>query len=98
MKRPKLLSLGPFSWKVGDLPADAEEAGTCSITRLEISLRKGDPQDLARETLFHELIHAALFASGHSDSDKQERWVTRISPFLYQALRDDPLLRSWLFE
>lgn len=82
-------------WAVRSDPK-LDEFGVTCIDDLEIVLRHNMPDDLRKETLLHELLHAVLFAQG-VPAGAQEKWVRRLSPLLFATLRDNADLRKFLF-
>lgn len=92
---PQSVRVGPFVWTVRSDPK-LEDFGLTCADDLEIVIRGGLPDDLRKETVLHELLHAILFAQG-VPSGTQEKWVKRLSPFLFATLRDDADLRRFLF-
>lgn len=93
---PTTVSIGPFTWTIRTDARLADEYGLTTFDDLEIVLRQTMPDDLRKETLLHELLHAILFAQG-VPAGAQEKWVKRLSPLLFATLRDNADLRRFLF-
>lgn len=51
---------------------------------------------ITRETLFHEILHAADMMG--SPRPLAESTIHRVSAIMYATLRDNPEIVSWLFE
>jgi hypothetical protein len=72
-----------------------EDLGRCSTLKYRISVLKGMPDGPATETLIHEILHAAMYASGISSllyqfrPGLEEEIVLRLSPVLVQILEDN---------
>lgn len=64
--------------------------GLCDEETLTITVKKGGEQFM-RDTLFHELCHAACPGLDEPTIREVERGV-------YAVLRDNAALRRWLFE
>jgi len=91
---PSEVQIGPFCWTVRK-DGRLDDFGVTYPEALEIILRDGLPDELERETLFHELLHAVLFVQG-VPSGRQERWVRRLSPLLFELL-GQPEVRKFLW-
>lgn len=99
MKRPRRIVTGPFTWAVAwRRPERPDLAGETDAVNLTIKVAPGFAPDFERETLIHELLHACFAVSGLDLGDDEEQVVSRISPFLFDALRRSPGLRTYLFE
>ncbi len=67
--------------------------------RLLIVISDKSPLVLQKETLLHELMHAALAATKPDLSvgdDVEEYAVSQLSPALFGVLRDNSKLTKWL--
>lgn len=62
-----------------------------------IFVKTGDGPDWTRDTLLHEVLHAAFFAAGVAGGDN-ELAVSRLTPVLLGFLRDNPKLITYLQE
>ena len=61
---------------------DLTEYGTCDCTTQTIRLRAGMPKAFTEQTFFHELVHAIMFAMGHTQQD--EVFVDAFGALLHQ--------------
>ena len=61
-----------------------------------ILVAEGLSDSIARETVFHEVLHAADFVG--SPRPLSESSVHRISSVMFGTLKDNPELVAWLFE
>ena len=80
--------------------------GKTDIGSKTIIIYKHDSLEIERETLFHELLHAALddkidaifcFDNDRKIDDKEENLVRLLSPSLMQILSGNPKLQNYLF-
>lgn len=87
---PKQVQVGPFLWKVDSGAkatlelAKSADYGETDLDTLTIRVRSDVHPDVARETLLHELIHAAFAVSALSDwpSEQQEQVCRALAPLL----------------
>lgn len=67
-----------------------------------VRIRKSLSPSLKRETVLHELIHAALAASGHGTlivhMKDEEHLVSVLAPVLLHTLRENPDLAAYLLD
>lgn len=71
---------------------DLPDLGLCDEEKCCIAIREGLPDDVATVTLWHELIHAMLYALGYRRHS--ERMVDGIAYQITQLLQDNPALRG----
>jgi len=62
--------------------------GTCTSDALLIRIDKSLKPDKHNKTVFHEIIHAALFELQNDKAARDEKMVDNIALALYQTLRD----------
>lgn len=104
---PEVVRCGPFDYLVTDKPEDWEHYGPggkhtmWGYTNNERGLILIHPNTtcaMRRAVLMHEMMHAALFASGHvyNKRRKEESWVLLVAPMLLDALQRSPGLARWL--
>lgn len=97
MSLPREVITGPFTWRVLWEAPDDGAYGTTDTYTLTIQVRPDLADDLARETLMHETLHAAYRAAGlNSEIAKEEEIVSGMSPFVLDALRRSPGLAEYL--
>lgn len=95
-KRPTSARIGPFTyaieWPIFVSDEDGEVvSGEAAHVELTIRVSRGLPIDLQRKTLLHELMHAAVFVTGHNTDEVTEEQFIRSSAFaLFGILRDNP--------
>jgi hypothetical protein len=106
---PKRVQVGPHRYRLV-IDADAmnrasAEHGTrllgrCDNEQLLIVVDPRQAPSQQRETVVHELLHAACDLAGLSEDaladDVEERVVRRLAPVLLQVLVDNPKLVAWL--
>lgn len=73
---------------------DKECLGTVSFTRLTIRVDESSPHRLKAATLWHEILHAALYQSGLEPED-EEQIVIALGYTLSQVIRDNPALIAY---
>ena len=64
---------------------DLSDYGTCDCTTQTIRLRAGMPKTFTEQTFCHELVHAIMFAMGHTQHD--EVFVDAFGALLHQYER-----------
>ena len=76
--------------------------GRCEVHEQTILVQnQGQGPDQERDTVLHEILHAAIKMTGHEDdfrSSREEAVVYGISPVLLGVLRGNPHLVDWLTE
>lgn len=97
MRRPTRVVVGPFTWKVDwTQPAD-DVMGETLLASLTIRVDPTMHEDVARETLMHEVLHACYKTAGiDSTVALEEQIVSGVSPLLLDALRRSPNLAEYL--
>jgi hypothetical protein len=89
---PKKVRIGSFVWTVETSPKTTlalaldGHYGDTNLETLTIRVRGDIHPELARETLFHEMIHAALLQTPLADwpSEQQEAICRALPPFLLE--------------
>lgn len=84
MKVPVTVSVGGFKFRVEYPDAIPDESGdlsgNCTVSTLTIKISKtqNPTPEIVLRTLFHELVHAALGLTGHSEmlGEKHEEGIT----------------------
>ena len=61
---------------------DLSDYGTCDCATHIIRLREGMNKNFTEQTFFHELVHAIMFAMGHTQHD--EVFVDAFGALLHQ--------------
>ena len=97
---PKKVLVGPLVFDVAAV-AGAKDWGLTDLQAGTITLRAGMTPEMQRWILAHEVMHAALFASGVMDDANdltltEEAWVARTSPLFADALQRSPGLAEFL--
>lgn len=98
---PRNINIGPMKMQVVVDRKRAKEKnlwGWFEPDEHKIVVCNDGPHDLRSETLFHELIHACLHVSGVDLGSKEEKVVSALSPFLFDALINNPTLFAYLFQ
>lgn len=65
-----------------------------------INIRASAPEDVKRDTMLHEVLHACIGVAGHSSffGDKEEHMVALLTPVLLHTMRENPDLAAYLLE
>ena len=93
---PAALRIGGQDWTV-QLRSLADRYGETAKRRLRITLARGQAPGHMRDTLLHEVLHAAWSVNPPlDDEDQEERVVAALAPWLLLALRDNPDLVAFL--
>lgn len=108
--RPTKVVVGPHPYRivysdsrVVRLSDDTDSSyGECDTKQALITIDPGQSSTMIRDTVIHEILHAAMSLIGVGedpgiDRDAEERIVLRLSPVLLQLVRDKRLV-AWLQE
>ena len=96
MKPPKHVKVGPHSYSViVDRHGLMSDMGHCDPDQGIIALHAGQCVSAMRDSLTHEVLHAAL-APLNLDDELEERIVSTLSPTWLGVVRDNPRLVAWL--
>jgi len=90
-KRLNILGLN-YTVEFKNLALGKQECGNCSPDTLEIEIDANLPPDKHNVSLFHEIIHAALYETGNRKEYTNERLIDNLALALYQTLRDSGAL------
>lgn len=87
MKIPKEFELAGITWKVLQDPLLRTEYGYCNQAEsiIVLNTNKTINKQLLEQTFMHELVHAILFAMGHTEHD--EKFVDQFGGYLHQYLK-----------
>jgi hypothetical protein len=98
---PRRVRIGPHWWRIerGSIPGDPNAYGLTLERALRILIAGDCHRSQDRETLLHELLHAAWTNTAldqDHDAEAQERIVASLAPWLLGTLRDNPALVGYL--
>ncbi len=98
---PSIIRVGCYDIGIVPISADhadnANDYGAWHPAEQEIRLQpKFATGALAIDTLIHELLHAAWFASALPRQCGEERAVSGLSPLVTQIIRDHPEILAWM--
>lgn len=100
MQIPRKLKIGGIIYSVieskpYDVAKGNENWGKTDFSTLKIMIDKDLPPQRKEDAFLHEILHACIHTVGlHRQlEDKEEDFVTRLSPIIYQVLKDNRLLR-----
>lgn len=92
-------------FRIEYMPPDSDEGraylGRFDSNRSVISLRADLTEDAAKNTLLHEVIHAAFWMGGGGSVPKkkfEEFACTMLPSFLVRFRMDNPKVWSWIFD
>jgi len=107
MVKPTKFKSGFYEWKIIWSEEKVEECfGKTDVHNKTIVIYKQDNVQIEKETLFHELLHAALddkvesifmFADDQKIDVKEENMVRLISPVMMDILSSNDKLHKFLF-
>ena len=106
-KPPRKIKVGYLTFTCAELPEhDCEvetgsEYGECDAASLQIIVNRELNSQVKRETVLHEVLHAAIYAATSAQqmtTEQEEKLVWPLSPILLQVLRDNPHLVRFLLE
>jgi hypothetical protein len=95
---PKTVKVGVHTYSIlrKSKSQMGDDLGTCDFNELQILLRKQLRKSVSKETLIHEILHAATYPSLNEKTMTDEDFVTAVSPVLLQVLQDNPELVEYL--
>lgn len=77
-------------------------SGLCKPWRCEIRIGKGMHPDQRRDTVLHEVMHAAFSETGltadFKEEDDEEKIIRRMATAMLQVLRENPALTAFILE
>lgn len=107
MVKPTKFKSGFYEWKIIWSEEKVEECfGKTDVHNKTIVIYKQDNEQIEKETLFHELLHAALddkvesifmFSDDQKIDVKEENMVRLISPVMMNILSSNDKLHKFLF-
>lgn len=86
MTPPKRVKIGCMTWAIVEVEG-LPDMGLCDEEKQTIAIRAGLPPDVATVTLWHELIHAMLYALGYRKHS--ERLVDGLAYQMVSLLREN---------
>jgi hypothetical protein len=98
-EQPKRIKVGASWWQIhwdADERLGTDHFGHTHPVRLEIAIQTKLGEQLERQTLTHEIIHAMLFDALPPDQRPGELQVWTIGQLLYQFLQENPTAVAWL--
>lgn len=108
---PETIQVGPIRWRIAysqettDKMREASDhprqMGECDVVTATLTIAVGMPDDVERETVLHETLHAIQAVLGNPvehkrGSDLEEAFVASTSPLLLDTLRRNPALVTYL--
>jgi hypothetical protein len=101
---PFKVQVGPYRYSIkivnpNQLP-ELSDYGAADHHTLEIRLREGLCADQMKVTLLHEIMHCCSrvkFDYSTASDVSEETWISFTSPTLYGTIRDNPIVRKFLF-
>jgi len=91
VKIPETVKVGPFNFTI-TMMKTLEELGCTFYDKQEIWIRDDLSEDGARETFFHEVLHAISLV--YCNDELSESHIRQMSIGLYQVLKDNNLLKK----
>jgi hypothetical protein len=101
MKLPKKVKVGSLSYQLAVWPSNeataAERYGECDRMNLIIRYRDDIPDDMLREVVFHEILHAVYSFMEIDQTSDEEKQVSKMTKGLNMVFLDNPKLKDVLF-
>lgn len=97
---PEQVVVLTIPFKIMYVPSDELDGvpGHIDTANALIKINKDLPYDVQKEALFHELLHAADFATTPEETALAEGDIMRLSSVLFAILRDNLEITRWLLE
>jgi hypothetical protein len=86
------VKIGPIRYDVVETEINTHTCGETDVMKCRIRINAGMHPDIAKVTLWHEIIHGILFAAGLTDHDEQV--TDAIAHGIVQVLADNPELKA----
>lgn len=104
MKPPRFIHVGPYEYSVDQgtvavAALDAGDDGSCDFHDVRITVNPARPEQVQRDTLLHEVLHAIGALTGlraELGDEAEERVVSRLGSALLDTLRRNPELVEYL--
>ena len=100
-KITRQIKIGPYMFEVKHVPDLRDEDGKKLYGRhdgtykvIEISSRQCE--DMKRETVIHECLHAIIDVTGLDVKGLEESYVTAMSPVIMSWMRDNKKMVKWI--
>jgi len=97
-KMPSKIKVGYFDYIVKENKDLVTDMGQIKLDKLLIEVDTCYPDQIVKETLLHECLHAVLKDTFIFNDEVEEKLVTMISPMLMSLIVDNPELKSYLFD
>ena len=97
-KMPKSVKVGYFNYTIKENEDLVENLGLTKLDKLIIEITPSYPEQIVKETLLHECLHAILKDSFLFNDEIEENLVSMISPQIMMVMKDNPDLKSYLFD
>lgn len=101
MALPNKIKIGPFTFKVNHVLDLREENGQRLHGRHDsvfkvIDIEKKQCEQMKKETLIHECLHAMIDVAGLDFKGLEEAYVTAMSPIIFGWIKDNPKTITWI--
>ncbi len=103
MALPNKIKVGPFSFRVDHVLDLREENGQRLHGRHDsvyktIEVSKRQCEQMKKETLIHECLHAMIDVAGLDFKGLEEAYVTAMSPIIFGWIQDNPKTVKWIMD
>ena len=96
---PSKIKIGCFNYSViKNNNMMSNEIGQTKVDKLVIELNPIFPDEILRETLLHECLHAILNDTFIIDDEVEEKIIRVLSPKIMQMMEDNKDLVDFLFK
>ena len=94
---PAKVKIGYFDYKIKANSDLVMEMGLTKVDKLLIEVDPSYPDQIVKETLLHECMHAIFKDTFLVDDETEEKIIRMLSPGVMHLLKDNPDLQSYLF-
>lgn len=103
MALPNKIKVGPFSFKVNHIDGlrnvdDVRLHGRHDSVFKIIDIEKKQCEQMKKETLIHECLHAMIDVAGLDFKGLEEAYVTAMSPIIFGWIQDNPKTVKWIMD
>ena len=97
-KMPSNVKVGYFDYDIKEDSNLIEALGQTKLDKLTIQIDPNYPEQIIKETLLHECLHAVLRGTYIVSDETEEKLVSIMSPALMLLVKDNPDLKKYLFD
>jgi hypothetical protein len=101
--KPKRVKIGWHWWdiefrQINEFTTDGDGLyGLCNKLKKKIYVDTESHEDIQRQTLLHEILHAIWAVADIGDSEDEEETILKLSPLLMGVLIENPAVTKYIF-